>query len=97
MLRQLGQKKRAAYDGRFVHRRVRVLVEYTKTDDDGRWKSMSRNYIPVWVESQERRIVDEIEVEITEIRGAKVLGRNIASGSVGNDANPRESGTRPWT
>jgi threonylcarbamoyladenosine tRNA methylthiotransferase MtaB len=96
-LRQLGQKKRAAYHERFLHRRVQVLVEHTTTDDDGRWKSVSRNYIPVWVEPHERRVVDEIDVEITEIRGPKVLGRNIASGPVGNDANPRESGIRPLT
>ena len=97
ILRQLGQKKRAAYDGCFLHRRVQVLVEYTKSDDEGRWKSVSRNYMPVWVEPLEKRIVEEIEVEITEIRGPKVLGRAISNGPIRNDDNPRESGPRPLT
>ena len=94
MLRQLGQEKRAAYNARFLHERVQVLVEDTKTDDEGLWKSVSRNYIPVWIEPQERRLVDEIEVKITEIRGTKVLGSMISNGPVVKDVNPGESGTR---
>lgn len=77
MLRELGQKKREAFYGRFLRQRMRVLEEKTTLDEAGRRKALSRNYIPVWVEPQERPSTREIEVEITEVSGQKVLGRRV--------------------
>ena len=71
----MGQQKRAVYYERFIHRRAHVLAEYKKIDDEGRWKGVSRNYIPVWIRPQGERHMEEMEVEITDVRGAKVLGR----------------------
>jgi hypothetical protein len=56
---------------------MRVLEEKTTLDEAGRRKALSRNYIPVWVEPQERPSTREIEVEITEVRGQKVFGRRV--------------------
>jgi threonylcarbamoyladenosine tRNA methylthiotransferase MtaB len=77
ILRDLGQKKRTVFYERFLHQRMGVLEEKTTVDEAGRRKSVSRNYIPVWVEPEDRSPNGEIEVEITEVRGQKVLGRRI--------------------
>jgi threonylcarbamoyladenosine tRNA methylthiotransferase MtaB len=97
MLRHLGQKKRMAYYEHFVHRRVQVLGEYTKTDQDGRWKGVSRNYIPVWIEPQGERRVEEIEVQIMEVRGVKVLGRDVHNRPIIHETHHRESTRRDLT
>lgn len=77
ILRELGQKKREAFYGRFLYQRVGVLEEKTTIDEEGRRKGVSRNYIPVWVEPEGRYHSGEIEVEITEVKGQKVLGRKL--------------------
>ena len=77
ILRRLGQRKRETYYSRFLHQRVRVLEEEATVDREGRRKSLSRNYIPVWLESHEPFISQEVEVEITQVEGQKVLGRRI--------------------
>jgi threonylcarbamoyladenosine tRNA methylthiotransferase MtaB len=77
ILRELGQKKREAFYRRFLYRKVRVLEERTTTDSDGRCKGVSRNYIPVWTEPDGSHVSGEIEVEITEVKGQKVLGRRV--------------------
>ena len=77
ILRELGQTKREAFYGRFLHQRVRVLEEKTTVDGEGRRKGVSRNYIPVWVEPGGVSPSGEIEVEITDVTGQKVLGKRI--------------------
>jgi threonylcarbamoyladenosine tRNA methylthiotransferase MtaB len=77
ILRNLGQMKRQAFHTRFLHRRVQVLEEEATFDGEGRRKSVSRNYIPVWIERAGPFTQQEVEVEITEVRGQKVLGRRV--------------------
>ncbi|MBW2056416.1 MAG: tRNA (N(6)-L-threonylcarbamoyladenosine(37)-C(2))-methylthiotransferase MtaB [Deltaproteobacteria bacterium] len=82
ILRDVGQKKRAAFYSRFLHQRVRILVEGTKTDGKGLQRGLSRNYIPVWIEPDRRNPspAGELEVEITGVRGEKVRGERVAAG-----------------
>ena len=77
ILRELGRRKREAFYKRFLHQKVRVVEEKTTIDEEGWRKGVSRNYIPVWIEPEGRHSPAEIEVEITEVRGPKVLGRRI--------------------
>lgn len=77
ILRGLGRKKREAFYKRFLHQKVRVVEEKTTVDEAGRYKGVSRNYIPVWIKPEGNRPPGEIEVEITEVTGQKVLGRRI--------------------
>ena len=77
ILRELGRKKREAFYKRFLHQKVRVVEEKTTVDEAGRHKGVSRNYIPVWIKSEENCPPGEIEVEITEVTGQKVLGRRV--------------------
>jgi len=77
IFRELGQRKREAFYKRFLYQKARVLEEFTTVDEKGRWKGISRNYIPVWVEPEGTRPSGEVEVEITEVAGQKVLGRKV--------------------
>jgi threonylcarbamoyladenosine tRNA methylthiotransferase MtaB len=77
VLRDLGQRKREAFYSRFLQQRVSVLEEETTLDEQGRRKGVSRNYIPVWIEQEGGSSSREIEVEITAVRGQKVLGKKM--------------------
>jgi threonylcarbamoyladenosine tRNA methylthiotransferase MtaB len=46
-MRELGKRKRQAFYRRFLNQEVSVLVEDRKEKETGRWKGLSRNYIPV--------------------------------------------------
>jgi threonylcarbamoyladenosine tRNA methylthiotransferase MtaB len=75
ILREIGRRKREAFYQRFLHQKVHVLEEKTTLDEVGRRKALSRNYIPVWIEPEGRDTSGEIEVEITEVEGQKVLAK----------------------
>jgi len=47
LMRQLGKKKRQAFYRQFLHKELKVLVEDRREKETGRWKGLSRNYIPV--------------------------------------------------
>jgi threonylcarbamoyladenosine tRNA methylthiotransferase MtaB len=51
-MRELGMKKRHAFYRRFLHQTLQVLVEDRKEKATGRWKGLSRNYIPVLFDGQ---------------------------------------------
>jgi threonylcarbamoyladenosine tRNA methylthiotransferase MtaB len=68
-MRQLGRRKRQAFYRQFLHQELNVLVEDRREKETGRWKGLSRNYIPVllanengleghpnWI-NQERRVL----------------------------------------
>jgi threonylcarbamoyladenosine tRNA methylthiotransferase MtaB len=76
-LRKVGQGKRESFYRGFLHQRVRVLEETTTLDEKGRWKSLSRNYIPVWIAPGGMNPSEEVDVEIIEVRNHKVLGRRV--------------------
>jgi threonylcarbamoyladenosine tRNA methylthiotransferase MtaB len=46
-MRELGKQKRQAFYHRFLDQDLRVLVEDRREKETGRWKGLSRNYIPV--------------------------------------------------
>jgi threonylcarbamoyladenosine tRNA methylthiotransferase MtaB len=84
ILRDLGQRKREAFYSRHVHRKVRILVEKTTVDENGRHRGISRNYIPVWIEPDKSGFSnDEIDVEITQVKGPKVLGKRTKEKNLG--------------
>jgi len=46
-MRELGRQKRQAFYRQFLNQELSVLVEDRKDKETGRWKGLSRNYIPV--------------------------------------------------
>ena len=46
-MRELGKQKRQAFYRRFLDQELNVLVEDRREKGSGRWKGLSRNYIPV--------------------------------------------------
>jgi threonylcarbamoyladenosine tRNA methylthiotransferase MtaB len=73
-LRDLGKRKRLAYYSRFLHRELDVLVENRREKRTGRWKGLSRNYLPVvikdgpgdgtgWVNEEWRVWIDGVSEE----------------------------------
>jgi threonylcarbamoyladenosine tRNA methylthiotransferase MtaB len=47
VMRELGKEKRQAFYYQFLHQELNVLVEDRREKETGRWKGLSRNYIPV--------------------------------------------------
>lgn len=74
ILRDLGAKKRRAFESSFLGKTVKVLVE-GKDRESGYFKGYSPNYIPVFIAGKDDRLINlQIDVKLTEIRGGKVLG-----------------------
>ena len=78
-MRELGMKKRYAFYRRFLHQTLQVLVEDRRERETGRWKGISRNYIPVFLEGQgledDPWMNQEWTVLATGWTGQGVLGR----------------------
>ena len=51
-MRALGNQKRQAFYGQFLNQELSVLVEDRKEKETGRWKGLSRNYIPVLLDDR---------------------------------------------
>jgi threonylcarbamoyladenosine tRNA methylthiotransferase MtaB len=51
-MRELGKQKRLAFYRQFLNQELSVLIEDRKEKDTGRWKGLSRNYIPVLLEDE---------------------------------------------
>jgi threonylcarbamoyladenosine tRNA methylthiotransferase MtaB len=75
ILRELGTKKRRIFYGAFLGQKVKVLVESKKDPESGMLKGYSPNYIPVLIRAGDEHINQELEVEVTEVRGEKVFGK----------------------
>ncbi len=82
-MRGQGMEKRQAFYRRFLHQELRVLVEDRREKETGRWKGLSRNYIPVLLsdgcgsEGHPDWINREWRVIATELAGNGVVGRVI--------------------
>ena len=78
-MRELGMKKRQAYYRRFLNQTLQVLVEDRREKETGRWKGLSRNYIPVFLDGQgledNHWMNQEWTVLATDWTGQGVLGR----------------------
>ena len=52
-MRELGQQKRQAFYRQFLNQELSVLVE-DRREETGRWRGLSRNYVPVLLADQKR-------------------------------------------
>lgn len=76
-MRELGRRKRRSFYNRFLHQTLWVLVEDRKEKESGRWKGLSRNYIPVYLlDGVDLNLSNqEKKVRVTELNDQGVLGR----------------------
>jgi threonylcarbamoyladenosine tRNA methylthiotransferase MtaB len=80
-MRELGKQKRQIFYRQFLHQELSVLVENRREKETGRWKGLSRNYIPVLLtdesgsEGHPDWINQERTVRVTEWTEMGVVGR----------------------
>jgi threonylcarbamoyladenosine tRNA methylthiotransferase MtaB len=74
-LREIEEKKRQIFYSAFLGKTLKVLVESKKERESGMRKGYSRNYIPILIPAGEEHINQELDVEVTEVRGKKVFGK----------------------
>jgi threonylcarbamoyladenosine tRNA methylthiotransferase MtaB len=78
---ELGKQKRQAFYRQFLNRNLTVLVEERKEKVTGRWKGLSRNYIPVLLANKDAmkdhqdRINQEWTVRVTGLAEKGVIGK----------------------
>ena len=76
LLRDIGRRKRIAYNKKFIGENLSVLVEGTYDRDTGFMKGFSENYIPVMIENGEAWMSNQIiTVAAENPAGGKILGR----------------------
>jgi threonylcarbamoyladenosine tRNA methylthiotransferase MtaB len=80
-MRELGRQKRLAFYRQFINQDLSVLVEERKEKETGRWKGLSRNYIPVLLTHQNGIgghrdwVNQECTVRVTELVEKGLIGR----------------------
>ncbi len=80
-MRDLGKQKRRAFYRRFLDQELSVLVEDRKEKGTGRWKGLSRNYIPVLLvdetgmKNHQDRVNREWTVRVTGSAEKGVIGK----------------------
>ena len=80
-MRELGKQKRQAFYHQSLHQELRVLVEDRKEKETGRWKGLSRNYIPVLIADKNGTKEDrdwvnqEWKVRVTGLTEKGVIGK----------------------
>jgi threonylcarbamoyladenosine tRNA methylthiotransferase MtaB len=80
-MRELGRQKRQAFYRQFINQELSVLVEDRREKETGRWKGLSRNYIPVLLTKQngvgEHRdwVNQEWTVRVTELAEKGLIGK----------------------
>ena len=81
IMRELGKQKRQAYYRQFLNQELSVLGEDRREKGTGRWKGLSRNYIPVLLNNQngakkyEDWVNQEWIVRVTELTEKSVIGK----------------------
>ncbi|NWG04306.1 MAG: tRNA (N(6)-L-threonylcarbamoyladenosine(37)-C(2))-methylthiotransferase MtaB [Syntrophaceae bacterium] len=79
-MRELGRQKRRMFYQRFLNQELRVLVENRKEKETGKWKGLSRNFIPVRLHHQNGNQEDpswvnqEWTVRMTEWSESALIG-----------------------
>ncbi len=71
-LRRLSDQKKKAYYGAFAGNRLQVLVQ--DRGDDGRWRGISRNYIPVTLDGWDGETNCEVTATVTSVGRSGVTG-----------------------
>jgi threonylcarbamoyladenosine tRNA methylthiotransferase MtaB len=80
-MRELGRQKRLAFYRQFINRKLNILVEDRREKETGRWKGLSRNYIPVLLDNKngakEGRnwVNQEYTVRVTALAEKGVIGK----------------------
>ena len=80
-MRELGEQKREAFYRQFLNQELSVLVEDRKEKVTGRWKGLSRNYIPVLLvnkngtKDHQDRVNREWTVRVTDLAEKGVIGK----------------------
>ena len=80
-MRELGKQKRQVFYRQFLNQELSVLVEDRKEKETGRWKGLSRNYIPVLITDKngikEHRdwVNHEWTVRVTDLTEKGVIGK----------------------
>ncbi|PIV24095.1 MAG: tRNA (N(6)-L-threonylcarbamoyladenosine(37)-C(2))-methylthiotransferase MtaB [Deltaproteobacteria bacterium CG03_land_8_20_14_0_80_45_14] len=80
-MRELGKRKRQAFYGQFLNQELSVLVENHREKGTGRWKGLSRNYIPVLLtnkngaEEHREWVNQEWTVRVTDLAEKGVIGK----------------------
>jgi len=80
-MRGLGRQKRQAFYRQFLNQELSVLVEDRKEKETGRWKGLSRNYIPVLLshhngtEGHRNGVNHEWAVRVTGLAEKGVIGK----------------------
>jgi len=72
LMRELGERKREAFAQRFIGRRLRVLLE--ESTADGELGGYSRNYVRVLTRGPAIQTNQELEVEASIAKGARLVG-----------------------
>ncbi len=67
-VRELGKRKRRSFYQQFLHQTLDVLVEDRREKGSGRWRGLSRNYIPVFLlDSVGSELANqEIKIRVTD-------------------------------
>ncbi|MBM4341074.1 MAG: tRNA (N(6)-L-threonylcarbamoyladenosine(37)-C(2))-methylthiotransferase MtaB [Deltaproteobacteria bacterium] len=83
-MRELGRQKRHSFYNKFLHQELSVLVEDRREKRSGRWRGLSRNYIPVILSGSEDLNLanQEKRVVVLESNDREVIGR-VAEGFYG--------------
>ncbi len=80
-MRELGKQKRQVFYRQFLNQELSVLVEDRKEKETGRWKGLSRNYIPFLITDKngikEHRdwVNHEWTVRVTDLTEKGVIGK----------------------
>ena len=76
-LRELGTGKRSLFYSAFKGKKAKVLVESKRDRESGLLKGYSRNYIPVLIPGGDEFINQELDIQIMDVQGERVIGKNI--------------------
>jgi len=74
LLRNLGSKKRRDFYRTYLNKRLKVLIETKRDKETYLLKGLSRNYIPILVDAEDKFINKEVTVKISSVTGEKVRG-----------------------
>ena len=79
-LSHLNNKKIKNFYSLYLGKILNVLLEDTRDKKSGFLKGRSRNYIPVLLDGPDRLKNSEVEVEIIQVEGTRVLGELYSKG-----------------
>jgi threonylcarbamoyladenosine tRNA methylthiotransferase MtaB len=82
-MRELGKQKRQAFYRQFLNQELSILIEDRREKGTGRWKGLSRNYIPILLANDEGIkepqdwVNQEWTVRVTELTEKGMIGKGL--------------------